>query len=130
MENKSYSYGMKITGVLLHSFFTVIMTVSIFLLVALIDKNILQLADIGTEEFLNSGYYLSCMEQKCSDLSEYMLLTQRGEFRSSEEEKRYLRYNSFSRKTPTFVTGTRQEASGIPTSRTPRRDRSLTRRRS
>ena len=51
MENKSYSYGMKITGVLLHSFFTVIMTVSIFLLVALIDKNILQLADIGTEEF-------------------------------------------------------------------------------
>ncbi len=94
MENKSYSYGMKITGVLLHSFFTVIMTVSIFLLVALIDKNILQLADIGTEEFLNSGYYLSCMEQKCSDLSEYMLLTQRGEFRSSEEEKRYLRYNN------------------------------------
>ena len=55
MENKSYSYGMKITGVLLHSFFTVITTVSIFLLVALIDKNILQLADIGTEEFLNSG---------------------------------------------------------------------------
>ncbi len=94
MENKSYSYGMKITGVLLHSFFTVIMTVSIFLLVALIDKNILQLADIGTEEFLNSGYYLSCMAQKCSDLSEYMLLTQRGEFRSSEEEKRYLRYNN------------------------------------
>lgn len=94
MENKSYSYGMKITGVLLHSFFTVIMTVSIFLLVALIDKNILQLADIGTEEFLNSGYYLSCVEQKCSDLSEYMLLTQRGEFRSSEEERRYLRYNN------------------------------------
>lgn len=94
MENKSYSYGMKITGVLLHSFFTVITTVSIFLLVALIDKNILQLADIGTEEFLNSGYYLSCMEQKCSDLSEYMLLTQRGEFRSSEEEKSYLRYNN------------------------------------
>ena len=37
----------------------------------------------------------------------------------SEEEKRYLRYNNeFQQETPTFVTGTRQEASGIPTSRT------------
>ena len=37
MDNKSYSYGMKITGVLLHSFFTVVLTVSVFLLVALIN---------------------------------------------------------------------------------------------
>lgn len=94
MENKSYSYGMKITGVLLHSFFTVILTVSVFLLGELISKNILELRDIGTEDFLSSGYYLSCMEKKCSDLSEYMLLTQKGELRNSEEDKLYLRYNN------------------------------------
>ena len=51
MENKSYSYGMKITGVLLHSFFTVILTVSVFLLGEPISKNILELRDIGTEDF-------------------------------------------------------------------------------
>lgn len=103
MENKSYSYGMKITGVLLHSFFTVIMTVSTCLLVALMNKNILQLTDIGTENFLNSGYYLKCMEQKCSDLSEYMLLTQKGEFRNSEDDKLYLRYtNQFKQENTNF----------------------------
>lgn len=103
MEKKSYGYGMKITGVLLHFFFTVIMTVSIFLLVALINKNILELTDIGTEDFLNSGYYLKCMEQKCSHLSEYMLLTQKGELRSSEDDKLYLRYvNEFKQEDTNF----------------------------
>lgn len=103
MENKSYSYGMKITGVLLHSFFTVILTMSVFLLVALMNKNILELTDIGTEDFLNSGYYLKCMEQKCSDLSEYMLLTQKGEFRNSEDDKLYLRYtNEFKQENTNF----------------------------
>ncbi len=94
MDNKSYSYGMKITGVLLHSFFTVILTMSVFLLAALMNKNILQLTDIGTEDFLSSGYYLKCMEQKCNDLSEYMLLTQKDEFRNSEDDKLYLRYTN------------------------------------
>lgn len=103
MDNKSYSYGMKITGVLLHSFFTVILTVSVFLLVALINKNILELTDIGTEDFLSSGYYLKCMEQKCSDLSEYMLLTQKGDFRNSEDDKLYLRYtNEFKQENTNF----------------------------
>lgn len=103
MENKSYSYGMKITGVLLHSFFNVIFTVCLFLLVALINKNILELTDIGTEDFLNSGYYLKCMEQKCTDLSEYMLLTQKGEFRDAEDDKLYLRYtNEFKREDTNF----------------------------
>lgn len=103
MDNKSYSYGMKITGVLLHSFFTVILTVSVFLLVALMNKNILQLTDIGTEDFLSSGYYLKCMEQKCSNLSEYMLLTQKDGFRNSEDDKLYLRYtNEFKQENTNF----------------------------
>lgn len=103
MENKSYNYGMKITGVMLHLFFTVMLTVCVFLLVALMSKNILQLTDVGTEDFLNSGYYLKCMEQKCSDLSEYMLLTQKGELRDSEDGKRYLRYtNEFKQEDTNF----------------------------
>lgn len=103
MDNKSYSYGMKITGVLLHSFFTVVLTVSVFLLVALINKNILELTDVGTEDFLSSGYYLKCMEKKCSDLSEYMLLTQKDELRNAEDDKLYLRYtNEFKQEDTNF----------------------------
>lgn len=103
MENKSYGYGMKITGVLLHLFFTVMLMVNVFLLATLIDKNILELTDVGTEDFFNSGYYLKCMEQKCSGLSEYMLLTQKGEFRNSEDDKLYLRYtNEFKREDTNF----------------------------
>lgn len=103
MEDKSYNYGMKITGVVLHSFFTIIFTVCVFLLAALINKNILELTDVGTEEFLSSGYYLKCMEQKCSDLSEYMLLTQKGELRNSEDDKLYLRYtNEFKQEDTNF----------------------------
>lgn len=103
MEDKSYNYGMKITGVVLHSFFTVAFTVCVFLLGALINKNILELTDVGTEDFLNSGYYLKCMEQKCSDLSEYMLLTQKGELRDSEDDKLYLRYtNEFKQEDTNF----------------------------
>ena len=73
MEKRSYSYGMKITGVLLHSFFTIVLTVSVFLLASLVSKNILELTDIGTDDFLSSGYYLKCMEQKCNDLNDYLL---------------------------------------------------------
>lgn len=94
MENKSYNYGMKITGVILHSFFTVMLTACVFLLAALISKNILQLTDVGTEDFFNSGYYLKCMEKKCSNLSEYMRLTQKGDLRNSEDDKLYLRYTN------------------------------------
>lgn len=94
MEDKSYNYGMKITGVILHSFFTIVFTVCVFLLAALINKNILEVTDVGTEDFLSSGYYLKCMEQKCSDLSEYMLLTQKGDARNSEDDKLYLRYTN------------------------------------
>lgn len=103
MEKNSYSYGMKMTGLILHLFFTIILTVSVFLLAVLMNKSILELTDIGTEDFLSSGYYLKCMEQKCSDLSDYMLLIQRGEFRNSEEDKKYLQYtNEFKQEDTNF----------------------------
>ena len=90
MEKRSYSYGMKITGVLLHSFFTIVLTVSVFLLASLVSKNILELTDIGTDDFLSSGYYLKCMEQK-------------GALRTAEDEKRYLQYtNEFKQESTNF----------------------------
>ena len=94
MERNSYSYGMKMTGLLLHSFFTIVLTVSVFLLGTLMNRSILELTDIGTENFLGSGYYQKCMEQKCNDLYEYLNLIKKGEARSAEEDKRYLQYNS------------------------------------
>ena len=103
MEKRSYSYGMKITGVLLHSFFTIVLTVSVFLLASLVSKNILELTDIGTDDFLSSGYYLKCMEQKCNDLNDYLLLTQKGALRTAEDEKRYLQYtNEFKQESTNF----------------------------
>lgn len=94
MDRKSYSYGMKIVGLVLHLFFTVIFTISVFLLASLFSKNILKLADIGTEDFLNSGYYLKCMGDKCRDLSDYLTLMQKGADRSAEDDKRYLQYTN------------------------------------
>ncbi len=94
MEKRSYGYGMKMTGLILHLFFTIILTVSVFLLGALMNKSILELTDIGTDDFFNSGYYLKCMEQKCDDLSEYLHLTQKGITRTSEEDKLYLQYTN------------------------------------
>lgn len=103
MEKKSYTYGMKLTGMILHQFFTVVLTVAVFLLGSLISKSILEVADIGTEDFLSSGYYTKCMEQKCSDLSEYLHLMQKGEMRNGEDDKRYLQYtNEFRREDTNF----------------------------
>lgn len=103
MEKKSYTYGMKLTGMLLHSFFTITLTVSVFLIGALIGKNILSFTDIGTEDFLSSGYYLKCMEKKCSDLSDYLHLMHKKDSRNAEEEKRYLQYtNQFKQEDTNF----------------------------
>lgn len=103
MEKKSYTYGMKIAGLVLHQFFTIILTVSIFLLGSMVSKNILELTDIGTEDFFGSGYYLQCMEKKCNELSEYLQLTQKGDLRTPEEEKRYLKYtNEFKQEDSNF----------------------------
>lgn len=42
MEKKSYTYGSKLAGMILHLFFTVILTIAVYLLASLISKNILQ----------------------------------------------------------------------------------------
>lgn len=103
MERKSYSYGMKLTGLILHQFFTIILTVSVFLLGSLVNKNILSLTDIGTDDFLSSGYYTKIMEQKCNDLSDYLHLMQKGDKRNAEGDKRYLQYtNEFKREDTNF----------------------------
>ncbi len=94
MEDHPYSYGMKLTGLILHLFFTVVLTVSVFLLASMISRNIFQLTDIGTEQFLDSGYYTKCIEQKCSDLSDYLRLVVKGEDRTAEDNKRYLQYTN------------------------------------
>lgn len=92
MENKSYSYGMKIVGVILHFFFTIILTMALFMLSSLINKNILEISDIGTREFLESGYYTQCIQKKCDNLAEYMYLLNKGEDRTVEENRKYLQY--------------------------------------
>ncbi len=103
MEKNSYTYAAKLTGMILHQFFTIVLTVSVFLLTALIDRNILGFTDIGTDEFVKSGYYTNCMEQKCRDLSEYLHLMKKGSRRSAEEEKIYLQYdNEFRQKETNF----------------------------
>ena len=103
MKKQSYTYGMKLVGLLLHLFFTVVLTVAVFLLATLMSKSILELTDIGTENFFSSGYYVRCMEQKCSDLSKYFRLQQKGERRTSEEDRRYLQYtNEFKREDTNF----------------------------
>lgn len=94
MENYPYSYGTKLTGLILHLFFTVVLTISVFLLASMLSKNIFELSDIGTEEFLDSGYYTKCIENKCNDLSDYLRLLIKGEDRTSEENKRYLQYTN------------------------------------
>ena len=92
MENKSYSYGMKIVGVILHFFFTIILTMALFMLSSLVNKNILEISDIGTREFLESGYYTQCIQKKCDNLAEYMYLLNKGEDRTIEENRKYLQY--------------------------------------
>lgn len=103
MEKNTYTYAAKLTGMILHQFFTIVLTVSVFLLTALIDRNILGFTDIGTDEFVKSGYYTNCMEQKCRDLSEYLHLMKKGSRRGAEEEKIYLQYdNEFQQKETNF----------------------------
>ncbi len=92
MENKSYSFGVKIVSVLLHFFFTVTLTICLFLLATLIDKNILELTDIGTKQFLDSGYYTQCIQEKCDNLGEYLYLMEKDAARTPEENRKYLQY--------------------------------------
>lgn len=92
VENKSYSYGMKMAGVILHFFFTVILTMALVMLGSLGKKDILDVSDIGTREYVNSGYYTQCIQKKCDHLAEYMYLLNKGEERTAEENRKYLQY--------------------------------------
>ena len=94
MESHPYSYGTKLTGLILHLFFTVVLTIAVFLLASMLSKNIFELSDVGTEQFLDSGYYTKCIEKKCDDLSDYQRLLIKGESRTSEENRRYLQYTN------------------------------------
>lgn len=94
MESHPYSYGTKLTGLILHLFFTVVLTIAVFLLASMLSKNIFELSDAGTEQFLDSGYYTKCIEKKCDDLSDYLRLLIKGESRTSEENRRYLQYTN------------------------------------
>lgn len=94
MESHPYSYGTKLTGLILHLFFTVVLTIAVFLLASMLSKNIFALSDVGTEQFLDSGYYTKCIEKKCDDLSDYLRLLIKGESRTSEENRRYLQYTN------------------------------------
>ena len=82
MESHPYSYGTKLTGLILHLFFTVVLTIAVFLLASMLSKNIFELSDVGTEQFLDSGYYTKCIEKKCDDLSDYLRLLIKGEIRT------------------------------------------------
>ena len=94
MESHPYSYGTKLTGLILHLFFKVVLTIAVFLLASMLSKNIFELSDVGTEQFLDSGYYTKCIEKKCDDLSDYLRLLIKGESRTSEENRRYLQYTN------------------------------------
>lgn len=94
MESHPYSYGTKLTGLILHLFFTVVLTIAVFLLASMLSKNIFELSDVGTEQFLDSGYYTKCIEKKCDDLSDYLRLLIKGESRTSEENRHYLQYTN------------------------------------
>ena len=94
MESHPYSCGTKLTGLILHLFFTVVLTIAVFLLASMLSKNIFELSDVGTEQFLDSGYYTKCIEKKCDDLSDYLRLLIKGESRTSEENRRYLQYTN------------------------------------
>ena len=124
MEKKSYTYGSKLAGMILHLFFTVILTIAVYLLASLISKNILQVTDIGTDDFFNSGYYTKCMEQKCSELTDYLHLLQKGNKRRTISVICSIQM-SLSVKTPISVTGINRMGCGIPISRIRWKARSL-----
>lgn len=104
MERTSYSLGKKITGIVLHQMFTIVLMVSVFLLGMLLSKNILAFSDAGSGNFLDSAYYLTCVEEKCDDLSAYLYLRQKGDDRKSEENRHYMQYlNEFRGENSNFI---------------------------
>lgn len=104
MENTSYNYGTKVTGIIVHQFFTILLTVSLFTLASLLGKSMLTTNDIGEESFENSGYYLSCLEKKNEQLNEYLRLERAPKELQEEEKRYYLEYkNEFQKEKTNFL---------------------------
>lgn len=104
MEKKSYSYGMKLVGIIVHQFFMIIFTISVVLLSALFSRSMLDITDVGEQAFTKSDYYLACLEKKYEQLSDYMHLIHRPDGLSDEEQRRYLQYtNEFEAKDTNFT---------------------------
>lgn len=90
----SYRYGMKMAGIAIHQFFTILFVVSLFMLATLLGKSMLVTTDIGEASFKNSGYYLSTLGKKYYQLNEYLYLEQMRDELSDEEKRLYLEYTN------------------------------------
>ena len=55
MESHPYSYGTKLTGLILHLFFTVVLTIAVFLLASMFSKNIFECQTLGQNSFWIPG---------------------------------------------------------------------------
>lgn len=55
MESHPYSYGTKLTGLILHLFFTVVLTIAVFLLASMLSKNILSCQTLEQNSFWIPG---------------------------------------------------------------------------
>ena len=68
MEKKTYTYGTKLTGVIFHLFFTVVFTIAVFLLAAMIDKNIFSLTDIPLNKSRMARTFASIVPFQCAKI--------------------------------------------------------------
>ncbi len=104
MENRFNNYSAKMAGIVVHQFFTILLTVALFLLVTLLGKNMITTTDIAEESFENSGYYLACIGRKYERLNEYLHLEQRSDSLEEEKRRSYLEYkNEFQSESTNFV---------------------------
>ena len=104
MENRTYNYGTKIAGIIIHQFFTILLVITLLMLGTMLGKNMLSTTDIGEASFVNSGYYVSCLGKKYEKLNEYLYLEQSHEDLQEEEERRYLEYTNEFQKDKTNFT--------------------------
>lgn len=83
MKKMQYSPLWKNIGILLHVSLTIVFVMSVYLLSALINKNVLDLSDISNTYFLESGSYRVLFQDKTDSLLEFLCL--RGKFETNGE---------------------------------------------
>ena len=83
MKKMQYSPLWKNIGILLHVSLTIVFVMSVYLLSALINKNVLDLSDISNTNFLESGSYRVLFQDKTDSLLEFLCL--RGKFETNGE---------------------------------------------